>query len=86
MKINNRLYDFLRDSCETYLPALAVFYLAISTIWNLPYGNAVRDSILALVAFMGTCLKINRYYYNKPYQIDIEGYIDDEEVEVSEVE
>lgn len=85
MKLPNKLYDFFKDCVMVYLPALAVFYLGLSEVWNLPYGEEVKTTILLLVAFLGTCLKINNYYYKKPYQMHIDTYIDDEEVKAEEV-
>ena len=86
MKLPNKLYDFLKDCVMVYLPAFAAFYLGLSVVWNLPYGEEIKTTIILIVAFLGTCLKIDSHYYNKPYQIDIDGYIDDEEVESKEVE
>lgn len=66
MTISNKVYDILKWIATLVLPALATLYAAIAGIWNLPYGEAVSATIMAVVTFLGVVLKIssNSYYKN----------------------
>lgn len=62
--MSNKVYDILKYIATLVLPALATLYTAIAGIWNLPYGEAVSATIMAIVTFLGVVLKIssNSYY------------------------
>lgn len=64
--MSNKIYDVLKYIATLVLPALATLYAAIAGIWNLPYGEAVSATIMAVVTFLGVVLKIssNNYYKN----------------------
>lgn len=83
---SNKTYDILKWVALICLPALQVFWLSISEIWHLNYGSEIGATIGAIALLLGSLLQISNYQHNKPYQIDIDGYIDDEEVELKEVE
>ena len=51
MRMSNKTYDFL-SKLQRWLPALAVFYMALCSIWNLPMGQEVRDTILAIATLL----------------------------------
>ena len=59
----NRVYDIL-SKIQRWLPALGVFYLAITKIWNLPWGSQVNDTIVALATLLAATLEVSsvRYY------------------------
>ena len=44
--MSNKVYDVL-NKIQRWLPALGVFYLAISAIWHLPFGDEVNATIVA---------------------------------------
>ena len=64
--MNNKVYDILKWITTLVLPALATLYAALAGIWNLPYGEAISATIMAIVTFLGVVLKIssNSYYKN----------------------
>lgn len=64
MIMSNSVYDIL-NKVQRWLPALAVFYLTISTIWDLPYGEPVRDTILAVATLLAATLEVSTAQYNK---------------------
>ena len=64
MLMSNKSYDIL-NKIQRWLPALAVFYLTISTIWGLPYGEPVRDTILAVATLLAATLEVSTAQYNK---------------------
>lgn len=70
-RLSDELYDFLNRCTKYGLPAIGAFYLAISQIWNLPYGEQVLSTVVALEALLGALLLISKYEYNKePLPVD----------------
>ena len=65
MKISNDLYDKLKWIAQILLPALATLYFALAQIWGFPYGEEVVGTISAVDVFLGVCLGISTYQYNK---------------------
>ena len=61
--MSNKTYDIL-SKIQRWLPALAVFYMALCTIWNLPFGQEVRDTILAVAALLAATLEISTGSYH----------------------
>lgn len=67
MTFTNKEYDFWKQVCLVYLPALGTLYFALSQIWGLPYGEQIVGTISAIDTFLGVCLGISsdNYYKNK---------------------
>ena len=63
--MSNKVYDILKYIATLVLPALATLYATIAGIWNLPYGEAVSATIMAIVTFLGVVLKISSDSYYK---------------------
>ena len=63
LKMKNELYDVLAK-IQRWLPALAVFYLALCQIWGLPYGDEVNKTVLAISALMAATLEISTSTYH----------------------
>lgn len=82
--MSNKLYDFLKDCSLIYIGAIGVFYLAIATIWNLPYGNEILATCTAISTLLGTCLKIESNSYTDGIVMDLPQFIDDEDGEFDE--
>lgn len=74
MKMSNETYD-IWNKIQRWLPAVAVLYLALSQIWNLPLGDEVNKTISAITAFLATILEVSskEYYKNasKPNDYDV---------------
>lgn len=70
MMMSNETYDIL-NKIQRWLDAVAIFVLAICTIWHLPYGEQIRDTILALAALLAGILEVSTARYNKLYGGDI---------------
>lgn len=64
MPMSNELYDIL-NKIQRWLPALAVFVLTICTIWDLPYGEPIRDTIIACATLLAATLEVSTARYNK---------------------
>lgn len=64
MIMSNSCYDIL-NKVQRWLPALAVFVLTICTIWDLPYGEPIRDTIIAIATLLAATLEVSTANYNK---------------------
>ena len=65
MKLSNKTFDFLKWMAMFFLPALATLVKVVFTIWNLPYGNEISATIVALNSFLGALLGISNIAYYK---------------------
>lgn len=63
--MSNKTYDILKYIAQIVLPALATLYLALAGIWNLPYGEAISGTIMAIDTFLGVVLGISSENYKK---------------------
>jgi len=61
--MSNKTYDRLKKVALYVLPALATLWLTISTIWGLPYGEAIAGTITAIDTFLGACLGVSSKRY-----------------------
>jgi hypothetical protein len=75
MTLNGRTYDFLKALAQLYFPALGTLYFALSGVWNLPDGQAVVGTVIAVDAFLGGVLKLSSANYTPP--VDGKIVIDD---------
>lgn len=60
----NKIYDILKWLAMFFLPALATFVKVVFTIWNLPYGNEISATIVAVNTFLGAILGISNATYH----------------------
>lgn len=65
MILNSKVYDILKYLAQIVLPAIATLYLALAGIWNLPFGEQVSGTIMAIDTFLGVLLGISSAKYNK---------------------
>lgn len=56
--MKNSTYDKLKFLAQIVLPSIATLWVAISTIWNLPLGKEIEQTITAIVVFLDTVLGI----------------------------
>lgn len=66
MILKDKTYNVLADLARIILPAFAAFYLTISEIWGLPYGEQISASVMALCALLGAFLKVSSNKYFDP--------------------
>lgn len=69
MLMSNKVYDIL-NKIERWLPALGVFYLALTKIWGLPLGNEINATIMALATLLASTLEISTARYNEAIKAD----------------
>lgn len=63
--MSNKVYDILKFVAQIVLPALATFYVTIANIWNLPFGEQISGTIMALDTLLGAVLMISSSNYKK---------------------
>lgn len=81
MKMSNKTYDVLKFIALVVLPALATFYLTLSYIWGLPYGEQIAATITAIDTLLGAILGISSKNYAKAEQADEENLFKEEDGE-----
>ena len=72
MKFSNTVYDIL-NKIQRWLPALGIFYLALCSIWHLPYGDQVNNTIVAIATFLAATLEISTGAYHKGVSSELLG-------------
>lgn len=65
MQLPNKIYDILKFFAQIVLPAISTLYLALAGIWNLPFGEQISGTIMAIDTFLGILLGISSANYNK---------------------
>lgn len=70
MKMSNELYDIL-NKIQRWLPYLGIFYLALCKAWNLPLGQQVNNTIIAIAALLAATLEISTAQYHKGVMTDM---------------
>ena len=63
--MSNKTYDVLKYIAQIVLPAVAVLYTTLSQIWNLPYGEAIPATVMAVDLFLGALLRISSKGYTE---------------------
>jgi len=65
MKLSDSTFDVLKFVGTILLPALAVFYTSMATIWGLPFGEEIPKTLMAIDLLLNTCLGISTANYYK---------------------
>lgn len=83
MKMNNRMYDILKDTSLLWMPITITFYGVLSTAWGIPLGEQILATLTGLNAALGAIVKYFKMKFDseeeEPEAVDD---IDDEESEV----
>lgn len=61
--MSNKTYDILKYMCSIILPAIATLYVALASIWGMPYSEQIAGTIAAIVTFSNTVLAIKSANY-----------------------
>ena len=61
--MSNKLYDILKWGALVALDAIGLFYQTLSAIWNLPFGDEVVATCVAVSVCLGTLLQISSSKY-----------------------
>lgn len=62
--MSNKVYDVL-NKIQRWLPSLATFVLAICSIWGLPFGEEINNTIIAVAVLLAAALEVSTYTYLK---------------------
>lgn len=62
--MSNKLYDILKWVALVALDAVGLFYQTLSAIWNLPCGDEILATCVAVSVCLGTLLQISSAKYN----------------------
>lgn len=63
--IPNKVYDIFKWLALVAFDAAGYFYQEIASIWNLPFGNEVLKTCVAISIFIGTLIGISSANYKK---------------------
>ena len=65
--MNKKTYDVLKFIAQIALPAFITLWVTISTIWGIPYKDAIAGTLAAIDAFLGALLMLdsNKYFKDK---------------------
>ena len=63
--MSNKLYDILKWCAILFLPALAILVKTVFAIWQIPFGEQISGTIIALQVFLGAILGVSTLNYNK---------------------
>lgn len=61
--IPSKVYDVLKWVAMLFLPALAILIKTVFPIWNIPYGDEISATIVAINAFLGAILGLSNTVY-----------------------
>ena len=64
MIINSKVYDVMKYITMVVLPALTTLWLAVGSIWHLPYVEPIGATLSAITVFLGAILGISTSLYN----------------------
>ena len=62
--MSNKQYDFL-NKLQRWLPSLGVFYLTLCEIWDLPFGDQINKTIVAIATLLAVTLEVATSIYRK---------------------
>ena len=63
--MNNKTYDVLKWLAMLFLPAFAILIRTVFSIWGLPYGEQISETVVAVNAFLGAILGLSNTVYKK---------------------
>ena len=61
--MSNKLYDILKWCAILFLPALAILVKTVFAIWQIPFGEQISGTIIALQVFLGAILGVSSMRY-----------------------
>lgn len=63
--MSNKVYDILKWCAMFLFPALAILIKTTFAIWNVPLGEEISGTIVAVNAFLGAVLGISNATYKE---------------------
>lgn len=65
IKIKDEVYDVLKWVAMLLLPALAILVKTVFAIWQIPFGDEISTTIVAIDTFLAAILGISTIQYKK---------------------
>ena len=65
MKLNDRIYDWLKWITMVVIPALTTAYVGLSAVWGWPYATEIAKTSAVVCTLLGALLGISTATYNK---------------------
>ena len=62
--MSNKLYDIL-SKIQRWLPAAAVAYMGLASIWGWPLGAEISDTVAVVVTLLAATLEISTAIYER---------------------
>ncbi len=67
--MTDKSFNFFRFLAEIGITAIGTFYKVVAEIWNLPHGEAVLATCVALSTLIGVWVEYSRYTWNKAQKL-----------------
>lgn len=61
---NNKVYDLAKWTAVVVLPALNVLWVAVATVWGIPFVQEVSTTLTAINTFLGALVGFSNAQYN----------------------
>lgn len=61
--MNNKIYDILKWVAIIVLPAASTLVASVFPLWDLPFADAIAQTITAVGTFLGAVLMVSNYRY-----------------------
>ena len=68
--MSDKTYDII-NKAQRWLVALGALYLAVAEIWNLPFGNEVNKTIVAIGTFLAIVLETATAKWQKDHAVAV---------------
>ena len=68
--MTDKTYDII-NKAQRWLVALGALYLAVAEIWNLPFGNEVNKTIVAIGTFLAIVLETATSKWQKDHAVAV---------------
>ena len=63
IKMDSKIYDWLKWCVLVFIPALTTAYVGLSKIWHWPFAEEVAKTSAIICALLGTTLGISNLQY-----------------------
>ena len=68
--MSDKVYDII-NKAQRWLVALGALYLAVAEIWNLPFGNEVNKTVVAIGTFLAIVLETATAKWQKDHAVAV---------------
>ena len=68
--MSDKVYDIM-VLIQRWIVALGALYLAVAEIWNLPFGNEVNKTIVAIGTFLAIVLETATSKWQKDHAVAV---------------